>query len=92
MDSELRFVYPIIPEYIGPTMAEREVQRNPEDTFYYDGFNEFEPLECYVCGEWVEKLYEFNEEEICQTCLLREVNKANAEPLITTKLLYGDGI
>jgi hypothetical protein len=47
---------------------------------------------CPKCSEPTDTFYEWKLEEICPTCLLREVNKMNIEPFMTTKLLYGGGI
>lgn len=68
-----------------PTQAERY----EPDPFYHDGITVFEPIECQACSEYVDALFEFDGWDMCETCLLREVSKANAEPMMTTKLIYG---
>ena len=63
----------------------------PDDPLYYEAFSEFEPQECQCgCEEYFERLYQDEEGYfVSESCLLREVNKANAEPLMTYKLMYG---
>ena len=69
--NELHFNVRYPQEYAGRTMAEREM----EDTFSYDRFEEFEPQECAICSEFVPELYEDAEGwNVCPECLKKQAH------------------